>query len=44
MAIVLDDSPFPKGMKVFDDGADGDRVGLVLLSEAFWPGLLDLAR
>ena len=25
MAIVLDDSPFPKGMKVFDDGADGDE-------------------
>lgn len=25
MAIVLDDSPFPKGMKVFDDDADGDE-------------------
>ena len=24
MAIVLDESPFPKGMKVFDDDADQD--------------------
>ena len=25
MAIVLDESPFPKGMAVFDDDADGDE-------------------
>ena len=25
MAVVLDESPFPKGMTVFDDDADGDE-------------------